>query len=92
MRRLAQLRIPHRIGAKVDRVQTLVDRNQKGQGYHSIFHVGMCVYVCGVCVCVCVRVCVCMRAHRAVLSFFRAQRKYISDWLVHPLRRNLDSV
>ena len=40
MRRLEQRRIQHRIGAKVNRVQALVDCNQEGHHHHSILRPG----------------------------------------------------
>ena len=40
MRGLEQRRIQHRIGAKVGRVQALVDWSLEGQHHHSILHVG----------------------------------------------------
>ena len=40
MRRLEQRRIQHRIGAKVNRVQALIDWSQNGQHHHSTLYMG----------------------------------------------------
>ena len=40
MKRLEQRRLQHRIGAKVNRVQTLVDWNQESQCHHFTCHLG----------------------------------------------------
>ena len=40
MKELKQRRTQHRIGAKIHRVQALVDWSQAGQHHHSIFHLG----------------------------------------------------
>lgn len=42
MRGLEQRRIQHRIGAKVDRVQALVDRSQESQHHFSALHLSSC--------------------------------------------------